>query len=180
MPEYEAHLSSYEHTHNQRRKDAKQFHKNPFGKDSSETSRRNEEREKKAAGMTSVKVEQANTPGKLGGGFKKGGFKSAGFKKVNQGEGANGAEQEERRKEVIPGLNVQAGGDVDMGDDGEEAEGEDQSRDYSFWCEKDPGYEYYDPTRPGGCNGRCPCRAARREQCGKGCELCAALGPVPG
>jgi hypothetical protein len=177
MPEYEAHLSSYEHTHSQRRRDAKQFHKNPFGKDSSETSRKNEEREKKAAGMTSVKVD-SSTPGKLGGGFKKGGFKSAGFKKVGLGKGEEEKKMEEKR-EVIPGLNMQDGGDVGMGDD-EEDEGVDQSSDYSFWTEKDPGYEFYDPMRPGGCDARCPCKSARNEQCGRVCELCVTLGPVPG
>jgi hypothetical protein len=176
MPEYETHLSSYEHTHNQRRKDAKQFHKNPFGKDSSEKEKKNEERARKEAGISSVKVD--STPGKLGGGFKKGGFKSAGFKKV----GAPTSEvKEEKRENVIPGLNVTAGGDVDVRDEHEEDEGYDQSGDYSFWCEKDPGYEYYDPFKPGGCDARCPCRTARNEQCvGQGCRLCAALGPVPG
>lgn len=177
MPEYEAHLSSYEHTHNQRRRDAKQFHKNPFGsKDSTEASRRAEEREKKAAGMTSVKVD--GTPGKLGGGFKKGGFKSAGFKKVGLGKGEEERKVVEEKREVIPGLGGQ-GRDEEMGED-EEDEGVDQSRDYSFWMDADPGYEYYDPMRPGGCDARCPCRTARNEQCGRNCDLCLALGPVPG
>lgn len=177
MPEYEAHLSSYEHTHNQRRKDAKQFHKNPFGKDTSEASRKNEEREKKAAGMTSVKLDAGSTPGKLGGGFKKGGFKSAGFKKVG-----TPAKVEETKKEevIIPGLNLPS--DTTMrDDDDEEAEREDMSSDYSFWCERDPGYAYYDPFKPGGCDVRCPCRTARNEQCaGASCNLCAQLGPLPG
>jgi hypothetical protein len=176
MPEYEAHLSSYEHTHNQRRKDAKQFHKNPFGKDSSEASKRNEEREKKAAGMTSVKVD-SGTPGKLGGGFKKGGFKSAGFKKV--GAPAK-TEETARKEEAIPGLPIP--NDTALrDDDDEEAEDEDMSRDYSFWCEKDPGYAFYNPLRPGGCDVRCPCQTAKNQQCSaKGCELCVQLGPLPG
>ena len=183
MPEYEAHLSSYEHTHNQRRKDAKQFHKNPLGKDMSEASRKNEEREMKKAGMTAVKIDAASgsTPGKLGGGFKKGGFKSAGFKKVGGGSTPAKTEETKRVEVVIPGLNLQD--DTTMKDDeDEDAEGEDMSGDYSFWCEKDPGYTYYDPLRPGGCDVRCPCRMARNEQCtGRtNCELCVQLGPLPG
>ncbi|KIW08503.1 hypothetical protein, variant [Verruconis gallopava] len=178
MPEYEAHLSSYEHTHNQRRKDAKQFHKNPFGqKDAS----KNEERDKKAAGMTSVKMDSSTsgTSGKLGGGFKKGGFKSAGFKKV----GGSNADAAKTEQEAVPqGLGAGAhGGEIDKKDAEQEDEGHDQSGDYSFWCEKNPGYTYYDPMRPGGCDVRCPCRKAGNGQCsGRDCELCTQLGPLPG
>lgn len=175
MPEYEAHLSSYEHTHNQRRRDAKQFHKNPFGKDLSESARKNEEKEKKAAGMTSVKVDNAGASAKLsGGGFKKGGFKSAGFKKVG-----GPAKEAEQKPQAIPGLPRTS--DAAMLDDDDEFEGEDMSNDYSFWHEKDPGYSYYNPFKPGGCDVRCPCRTAKNEQCsGQSCDLCEQLGPVPG
>lgn len=174
MPEYEGHLSSYEHTHNQRRKDAKAFHKNPLGKDMSEAQRKEEEKQKKAAGMTAIKLDASAKPGA---GFKKGGFKSAGFKKV----GAPGGKEEVREREAIPGLGLTAMGDaVTKGEDEEEVENDDFTGDYSFWRETDPGYTYYDPFKPGGCDIRCPCRTVKNEQCsGARCELCSQLGPLP-
>lgn len=186
MPEYEAHLGSYDHTHNQRLRDLKKMKNNPFGKETSDTARKNAEKEKKAAGMTSVKLEPASEK-KSGGGFKKGGFKSA-FKPANTEESkveeGKDVEVKKEQQVAIPGLPVakqEGDGDVDMQDEDEE-EGEDQSRDYSFWSTEDPGYRYYDPTRPGDCGSRCACKAASQAECKKwkGCELCVELGPVPG
>ncbi|TVY89292.1 G patch domain-containing protein [Lachnellula willkommii] len=84
MNEYEAHLSSYDHSHKQRLKDMRQLTRDPLA---SSKARKAEAKADKGMGLISIKlggeggVEGGEkTGGANGGGFKKGGFKKAGFK----------------------------------------------------------------------------------------------------
>jgi len=78
MNEYEAHLSSYDHSHKQRMKDMKAMVRDP------NATARARKQEAKAEGVISIKLGEGNgggaTGGASGGGFKKGGFKKSGFK----------------------------------------------------------------------------------------------------
>ncbi|KOS18915.1 G patch domain-containing protein 8 [Escovopsis weberi] len=88
MNDYEAHLSSYDHSHKQRMKDMKAMVRDP------NAGARARKAEAKADGMVSIKLpgQDANGPSSAGGGgggganggggagFKKGGFKKTGFK----------------------------------------------------------------------------------------------------
>ncbi|PKS12384.1 hypothetical protein jhhlp_000588 [Lomentospora prolificans] len=73
MNDYEAHLSSYDHTHKQRLKDMKAMVKDPSA------GARARKAEAKADGLISVKLSE-EAASSSGGGFKKGGFKKSGFK----------------------------------------------------------------------------------------------------
>ena len=78
MNDYEAHLSSYDHTHKQRLKDMKAMVRDP------NAGARARKAEAKADGLVPIKVAPAVAAGGGvgggGGGFKKGGFKKSGFK----------------------------------------------------------------------------------------------------
>lgn len=76
MNDYEAHLSSYDHSHKQRLKDMK-----AMVRDSSAGARARKADEK-AGGLLSIKLPDggAGTAGTAGAGFKKSGFKKSGFK----------------------------------------------------------------------------------------------------
>ncbi|KAH0497482.1 hypothetical protein TgHK011_004782 [Trichoderma gracile] len=76
MNDYEAHLSSYDHSHKQRLKDMKAMVRDP---NAGAKARR---AEAKADGIVSIKLSEQDAPssGGGGGGFKKGGFKKTGFK----------------------------------------------------------------------------------------------------
>jgi hypothetical protein len=73
MNDYEAHLSSYDHSHKQRMKDMKAMVRDP------NASARARRAEAKADGLVSIKLDAA-APSGTGGGFKKSGFKKSGFK----------------------------------------------------------------------------------------------------
>ncbi|VUC35323.1 unnamed protein product [Clonostachys rosea] len=75
MNDYEAHLSSYDHSHKQRLRDMKAMVRDP------NASSRARKAEAKADGIVSIKMPQ-DGPGSASssGGFKKGGFKKSGFK----------------------------------------------------------------------------------------------------
>lgn len=80
MNEYEAHLSSYDHSHKQRLKDMRQLQRDPLA---SSKARKAEAKADKGSGLISIKLGGEGVEGsgeKAGGGFKKGGFKKAGFK----------------------------------------------------------------------------------------------------
>ncbi|KAG5982460.1 hypothetical protein E4U55_001863 [Claviceps digitariae] len=76
MNDYEAHLSSYDHSHKQRLKDMKAMVRDP------NAGARARKAEAKADGLVSIKLpggqDAASTT--AGAGFKKGGFKKSGFK----------------------------------------------------------------------------------------------------
>ncbi|KAL7928973.1 hypothetical protein V8C35DRAFT_205224 [Trichoderma chlorosporum] len=80
MNDYEAHLSSYDHSHKQRLKDMKAMVRDP------NAGAKARKAEAKADGMVSIKLSDQDAPsssgggGGGGGGFKKGGFKKTGFK----------------------------------------------------------------------------------------------------
>ena len=76
MNDYEAHLSSYDHSHKQRLKDMKAMVRDP------NAGTRARKAEAKADGLISIKLpgpDQKSTSAAPGG-FKKGGFKKSGFK----------------------------------------------------------------------------------------------------
>lgn len=79
MNDYEAHLSSYDHSHKQRLKDMKAMVRDP------NAGAKARKAEAKADGIVSIKLNNQEAPfsgsgGGGGGGFKKGGFKKTGFK----------------------------------------------------------------------------------------------------
>lgn len=77
MNDYEAHLSSYDHSHKQRLKDMKAMVRDP------NAGAKARKAEAKADGMVSIKLNDQEAPSSGsggGGGFKKGGFKKTGFK----------------------------------------------------------------------------------------------------
>jgi hypothetical protein len=133
MNEYEAHLSSYDHSHKQRLKDMKQMVRDP------QAAARARKQEAKAEGVISIKLGPDAGGGAAGGGFKKGGFKKTGFKAAfapNDGgklEG-EGAQQEVGKvgEPVVAGLGKgeEGGGDLVESDT------------------EDEGYEVYDPRHP--------------------------------
>ncbi|KAG5998345.1 hypothetical protein E4U43_002439 [Claviceps pusilla] len=76
MNDYEAHLSSYDHSHKQRLKDMKAMVRDP------NAGARARKAEAKADGLVSIKLPggQDAASSTAGAGFKKGGFKKSGFK----------------------------------------------------------------------------------------------------
>jgi hypothetical protein len=136
MNDYEAHLSSYDHSHRQRMKDMKQMVKDPTA------GARARRAEAKADGLISIKLGggDANATGNdsKGGaatGFKKGGFKKSGFKSAFAPVGGAGAEDGETKTEkapTIPGReDTLTARNLDVESDTE-----------------DEGYEIYDPRHP--------------------------------
>jgi hypothetical protein len=132
MHEYEAHLSSYDHSHKQRLKDMKQMVRDP------QAAARARKQEAKAEGVISIKLGGSDAGGAAaGGGFKKGGFKKTGFKAafvpVEGGSKVEvGSSQEEAKLvEPIAGL-----GKKELVDDLAESDTEDE------------GYDLYDPRHP--------------------------------
>lgn len=131
MNEYEAHLSSYDHSHKQRLKDMRQLQRDPLA---SSKARRAEAKADKSMGLISIKLGGEGDGGveKTGGGFKKGGFKKSGFKSAFTpavGEG------EEKPEETKPSAE-KAAGDITILDAAVESDTDDE------------GYEMYDPRHP--------------------------------
>ncbi|KAI0451276.1 hypothetical protein F5B21DRAFT_388871 [Xylaria acuta] len=155
MNDYEAHLSSYDHSHRQRMKDMKQMVKDPTA------GARARRAEAKADGLISIKLGSAGGGGGGGGDansssnsanandgkggaatFKKGGFKKSGFKSafapVGGGGGAAAAvtedvEMKTEKAPVIPGRedSLATTRDLDVESDTD-----------------DEGYEVYNPRFP--------------------------------
>lgn len=141
MNDYEAHLSSYDHSHKQRLKDMKAMVRDPTA------AARARKAEAKADGVISIKI--GGEDGSAGAaGFKKGGFKKSGFKSafapveaVSQqqtapeqqgGGGASGWKKaEDGAVATVPGHER-----VDRQTQDGESDTEDE------------GYEVYDPRHP--------------------------------
>ena len=138
MNDYEAHLSSYDHSHKQRLKDMKAMVRDP------NAAARARKAEAKADGVISIKIGEGGpgaggaAPGG-GAGFKKGGFKKSGFKSAFVAVDGDDAEV------VAPGPEKK------------EARIRDELRDkeipvvHSSLVEsdtEDEGYEVYDPRYP--------------------------------
>ena len=127
MNEYEAHLSSYDHSHKQRLKDMRQLTRDPMA---SSKARKAEAKANLQSGLISIKLGGDSGGGGGGGGFKKGGFKKAGFKSAFAPVDAGGSAPEIPEKprpdtKVLEGRNDGAESDTD-----------------------DEGYEMYDPRHP--------------------------------
>ncbi|KAH7126201.1 hypothetical protein EDB81DRAFT_205765 [Dactylonectria macrodidyma] len=129
--EYEAHLSSYDHSHRQRLKDMKAMVRDP------NAGSRARKAEAKADGLVSIKLpgQESTTNTTGGGGFKKGGFKKSGFKSAfTRVDGpASGTEKVPKATNVLdpptvnPGLQKGISAESDT---------------------EDEGYEVYDPRFP--------------------------------
>jgi hypothetical protein len=130
MNEYEAHLSSYDHSHKQRLKDMRQLSRDPLA---STKARKAEAKANSQSGLISIKL--GGDLGTSGGGaaFKKAGFKKAGFKSAfapADGVPMRGEEKaEEVKKTSVPGMKMDDGAEVESDTD-------------------DEGYEMYDPRNP--------------------------------
>ncbi|KAH7201128.1 hypothetical protein BKA60DRAFT_641672 [Fusarium oxysporum] len=131
MNDYEAHLSSYDHSHKQRLKDMKAMVRDPTA------GSRARKAEAKADGLISIRLPGQETA-TGGGGFKKGGFKKSGFKsaftKVESGGPAATTTTEKPKPAstlepapVNPGLQKNLSPESDT---------------------EDEGYEVYDPRFP--------------------------------
>lgn len=125
MNDYEAHLSSYDHSHRQRLKDMKQMVKDPTA------AARARKAEQKTDGLISIKLgESASNTGSTGagGGSKKGGFKKSGFKSAFAPTGGD-----ESKDEVVPKTEVTEKKVLALEDESDT---------------DDDGYEMYDPRKP--------------------------------
>ena len=135
MNEYEAHLSSYDHSHKQRLKDMKQMVRDP------QAAARARKQEAKADGVISIKLGSDGAGGSgAAGGFKKGGFKKSGFKAafaLVDGGKADEPVQEDASKVNQPIL--ASGEQVGGGDNGDDLMESDTDNE---------GYEVYDPRHP--------------------------------
>ncbi|PGH23002.1 hypothetical protein AJ80_02917 [Polytolypa hystricis UAMH7299] len=106
-PEYEAHISSYDHQHKKRLRDLKQLSRDP---NAAERARRAERKADAEAGLRVVDTGpgagagvgqgKSGSSAAGGGGFKKGGFKSS-FAAVGAAAGAQGGAQKVVRKNVL-------------------------------------------------------------------------------
>lgn len=133
MNDYEAHLSSYDHSHKQRLKDMKAMVRDP------NAAARARRQEQKAEGVINIKLGEA--AGAAGGGFKKGGFKKSGFKSAFVPVAGD-----------APVAAPPLGGkrdDVVMKEVGLEPKGGPAPKSELVESDtEDEGYEVYDPRRP--------------------------------
>jgi hypothetical protein len=132
MNEYEAHLSSYDHSHKQRLKDMRQLTRDPLA---SEKARKAEAKANAGSGLISIKIGGDSSSSGKKGGFKKAGFKSA-FAPADaetlRDEGTAG----EPRQDSNPAKKVATEAKVLGYNDEAESDTEDE------------GYEMYDPRHP--------------------------------
>ncbi|KAL2062388.1 hypothetical protein VTL71DRAFT_6654 [Oculimacula yallundae] len=123
MNEYEAHLSSYDHSHKQRLKDMRQLTRDPLA---SSKARKAEAKANSQSGLISIKIGEGGSSAGGSGGFKKAGFKKAGFKSAFAPADGEGVKEEERteikeEKRELPGsLRIVDQGESDTEDEGYE------------------------------------------------------------
>ncbi|KUJ09250.1 uncharacterized protein LY89DRAFT_281722 [Mollisia scopiformis] len=131
MNEYEAHLSSYDHSHKQRLKDMRQLTRDPLA---STKARKAEAKANSQSGLISIKLGGDSGSSGSAGGIKKAGFKKSGFKSAFAPADGEPVKEEIKSeggfKTVAPGAKVLT----------EPAEGESDT--------EDEGYEMYDPRHP--------------------------------
>ena len=130
MNEYEAHLSSYDHSHKQRLKDMKQLTRDPMA---STKARKAEAKANSQSGLISIKLGGDSSAGG-GAGFKKAGFKKGGFKSAFAPADDVAAAPEGRADDVVKKGSVAT--KVLEGGTTVESDTEDE------------GYEMYDPRHP--------------------------------
>ncbi|EGO53221.1 hypothetical protein NEUTE1DRAFT_92343 [Neurospora tetrasperma FGSC 2508] len=140
MNDYEAHLSSYDHSHKQRLKDMKQMVRDP------QAAARARRQEQKNEGVISIKLGEAaaggaGAAGGGGGGFKKGGFKKSGFKSAFVPVGEN--------KSATSATAAPAPGtSSDTAPDGQPGIKRALRSELVESDTEDEGYEVYDPRKP--------------------------------
>ncbi|KAM5369953.1 hypothetical protein ACJZ2D_008752 [Fusarium nematophilum] len=130
MNEYEAHLSSYDHSHKQRLKDMKAMVRDP------NAGSRARKAEAKADGLISIKLPGQESSSGSGGGFKKGGFKKSGFKSAFtkvEGPGTGAAPERPKPTNVLGSTPVNPGLQKNLSAESDT---------------EDEGYEVYDPRFP--------------------------------
>jgi hypothetical protein len=140
MNDYEAHLSSYDHSHKQRLKDMKAMVRDP------NAAARARRQEQKAEGVISIKLGEAASasgggPGGGGGaasGFKKGGFKKSGFKSAFVPIGGGGGGAAVPAKDEVALKKEETGVKSGLAPKSELVESDTE----------DEGYEVYDPRKP--------------------------------
>jgi hypothetical protein len=133
MNEYEAHLSSYDHSHKQRLKDMRQLTRDPMA---SEKARKAEAKANAGSGLISIKIGGEGTGAGKKPGFKKAGFKSAfapaeGESSRDEGAGGEAGRAGDESKRVVAEAKVVGYEDPEVESDTE-----------------DEGYEMYDPRYP--------------------------------
>jgi hypothetical protein len=173
MPEFQAHLNSYDHHHNQRMKDMKSLSRNPMGvKDSGKVKKAVE----KESGMISIKLPTSeDKPMKKGKG---------GFKKAFGASSESGGVRKEEVKNIME-VKKEEAGEKKGGSGGEKYGGKvggmlggdivkttsakpttyidptgpmvDWTGTGEVWNEGPPGYEYYNPAFATGCHDGCAC-----------------------
>lgn len=128
MNEYEAHLSSYDHSHKQRLKDMRQLTRDPLA---SSKARKAEAKANSSAGLISIKL---GGDSGASGGVKKAGFKKSGFKSAFAPVDANTATDEQKPEDDTKTI-------------GAGTKAMDSSIDVESDTE-DEGYEMYNPRHP--------------------------------
>jgi hypothetical protein len=133
MNEYEAHLSSYDHSHKQRLKDMRQLTRDPMA---SEKARKAEAKANAGSGLISIKIGGDGSSSGKKPGFKKAGFKSAfapaeGESSKDEGAGSEGGKTGDEGKRAGAEAKVVGYEDLEVESDTE-----------------DEGYEMYDPRYP--------------------------------
>lgn len=146
MNDYEAHLSSYDHTHKQRLKDLKTMVRDPAA---AARARRQEQKASEGGAVISIKLGGAGGGGggeAAGGGFKKGGFKKTGFKSAF-GPVAGAATAAAPVKESDDGGlgRGEGGGDTGLLPTAAATAAKSELVESDT---EDEGYEVYDPRRP--------------------------------
>ncbi|KAF7118989.1 hypothetical protein CNMCM5793_008629 [Aspergillus hiratsukae] len=164
-PEYEAHISSYDHQHRKRLQDLKQLSRDP---NAAEKARRAERKADAEAGLRVI----GTTPGTVapaavgtsgGGGFKKGGFKSSFTtvkgpvpaavstrKNVLGDDDDDDADEAAGAGELSESARNKPRQDTDAQPDNAESDTDEE------YTSGDMGASYYDPRRPTDCSSRCP------------------------
>ncbi|KAJ0166262.1 G patch domain-containing protein 8 [Colletotrichum tanaceti] len=133
MNDYEAHLSSYDHSHKQRLKDMKAMVRDP------NAGARARKAEAKADGLVSIKLASNEQPQQAAaaGGFKRGGFKKSGFKSAFASVDTPAVSAPDAPKSII-GQALEADRLANT-----------RERDASAESDtEDEGYQVYDPRYP--------------------------------
>lgn len=142
--EYEAHLSSYDHSHKVRLKEMRAMTRDP------NAAARARKAEEKAGGVISIQLGGGGGAGNegagggAGGGFKKGGFKKSGFKSAFMPIGGGGDGEAEDKK-VAAGDGVKKAGEAEVKKVKSLGIGRDDTMESDT---EDEGYEMYDPRFP--------------------------------
>ncbi|KAK3331290.1 hypothetical protein B0H66DRAFT_598775 [Apodospora peruviana] len=155
MNDYEAHLSSYDHSHNQRRKDMKAMVKDPNA-----VARARKQEQKAEGGGIIFKLPDSSAGGTAtasgggggGGGFKKGGFKKTSFVSVAaaaaDAEEAAKQKNAEQEEQLSKATGLYAANDENPT---KKMTGAAATAPRSELVESDTddeGYEMYDPRKP--------------------------------